>query len=163
MTSATQGISLEAPAKKAATFERPPFAKEVFNKEFRELFDKHPGANRHFIRQFLLTGNIKLAAKQAGLTGVPETEINEKKSVSRVLDENGLGVNHLIGYLHDCVKAETMIRDKHGNVSEGIDLKVRLSAIEMLLKIHGAFDRSRAQVVEGVLDMFEGLDPKAKG
>lgn len=154
---------------KQVTFSRPPFAVEVFTEETKKMFDSRPGYQRHFINQLLKTGDIKLAAQKANIAKQLTNEIDlkqyEQKSASEALGEFGLGVKDVIPHLHDCLKAETLMRDKHGNMHQGVDLKLKLATIELILKLHGVFDKkeSNKPTGQGALDLFEHVDPKVEG
>src|SRR3990167_1736109 len=149
--------------KKKLTFQRPPFANEFFTEENKSLFDAHPAYSRHFIKQYLLTQNLKLSARQAnmnrGLAKV-EGDIEEAKTkdVADLLETHGLGPGELVTYLHDCVKAEGFTKDKHGNVRQTIDLKVRLQAIELILRLTGQMEKKKPVGAQAAVDLFKGIE-----
>lgn len=123
------------------SFKRAPVAEEVFIKEVKDQFNVLPGYARYFVRQFIKNGNLKLAAQQAGLR-VNGDELDSARFVDATdaLNHYGLGLEKLMTYLLDCVEAKTVLRDKHGNMIDTVDLRVRLKALELIFKLRGDFD-----------------------
>lgn len=134
-------------------FERPPFASEVFVKDNEGLFDNLPGQYRHFVRQLIKTGSVSLAAKQAS---VKEVEIKTSDDVGKVMADNGLSVENLMVHLKDCINAETLIKDKHGRIHRGVDLRIKLDALKECFKLLGAYGRTPTKKNE--IDLFEGIE-----
>jgi hypothetical protein len=145
------------------TFERPPFANELFTEEMKKVFDKHPGYSRHFIKQYLITGNIKAAAKAANMSANVDLKESEDRSIKVILDKNGMGPDDLIVHLQDCLKAEGLIRDKHGQMHKTVDLKVKLSTIELILRLRGDIGSKEKpkKGKDGILEMFTNTNPDA--
>lgn len=136
----------EKPQKKSKvpTFARPPMSDELFTAEFKRKFDQAPGWGRHFVEKFIQTGSLELAAKQSNITLKDIDPTNaSKRQFAELLDSHGLSNEDLIVYLHDCVKADTLVRDKHGKLHKVTDLKVRLQALEMIFKLKGSYTEKK--------------------
>lgn len=155
---AEERLTVKNPRIRVPSFSRAPVASEVFTKEAKKAFDAHPANSRKFIAEFLATGNLELAAKASGVKPV---EIAESKSLapSDLLNTHSMTTEDVMVHLRQCLEAKTYIRDKHGNIHEGVDLKVKLSTIEMILKLHGVFSQigKGPQSSSGV-DLFEDVD-----
>lgn len=150
--------------RKTISFERPPFANELFTEEMKKVFDKHPGYSRHFIKEYLLTGNLKLAAKAANMSSLPDLKETQDRAVKDILDKNGMGPDDLIIHLADCLKAEVLLRDKHGQMHKTVDLKTKLQTIELILRIRGDLNTKGkdSKKADGLIEMFSGTNPDAK-
>jgi hypothetical protein len=146
------------------TFERPPFANELFTEEMKKVFDKHPGYSRHFIKQYLLTGNIKAAAKAANMTANVDLGKAEDNTVKSLLDKNGMSPDDIVLHLADCLKAEVLLRDKHGQMHKTVDLKTKLQTIELILRLRGDIGSKEKpkKAADGFLEMFSATNPDAK-
>lgn len=161
----TPQIEVKEPRKKKKrgrpTFERPPFAKEIFTEETKRVFDNLPGKYRHFVKQLIDTGNPQMAAKLSGIKFLESADEPDRQAdVAKLLEQNGLGPDQLIGHLIECVRAEVIIRDKHGNIHNSIDLKTRLQAIEFVFKLNGTFSPKKIEKDnKSLLDMFSSIDP----
>lgn len=149
---------------KKFVFQRPPYANELFTDEYRKIFDSHPAYSRHFIKQYLLTGNLQTAAKQANLgkeLAIAEKHIGKAKDleVRDLLSSHGLGPGDLVMYLLDCVKAEGLIRDKHGVMHKTVDLKVRLEALRLIFQMTGQLERERVESRPALVEeLFKNLE-----
>jgi hypothetical protein len=150
--------------RKTISFERPPFANELFTEEMKKVFDKHPGYSRHFIKEYLLTGNLKAAAKAANISSLPDLKESEDRSVKAILDKNGMGPDDLVVHLADCLKAEVLLRDKHGQMHKTVDLKTKLQTIELILRLRGELNTKgkEKKSSDGLVEMFSSTNPDSK-
>jgi len=150
----------------ALTFARPPFAREIFNKKYAEKFDKLTGAKRQFLKKILEHGDINRAANEVGKVGEMLTEralmsLNPKLNIVDALEKNGVDANCLTTHLVQCLNAEVLKFDKHGNAIQTIDLQIKLKTIEMILKIRGDFDTKQESNItknKEMLELFEDTD-----
>lgn len=152
---------------KEVTFARPPTAKEIFTEDNARLFDSRPGYMRHFVKQYIKSGNLKLAAKQANIAGevgkVVDEESAETRAISVIFDQNGLGDDDLISHLKECLEANVIIRDKHGEVIETKDLRIKMQALDMIFKLKGYFNpKPPVTKKPEEVDLFPEVDPESK-
>jgi hypothetical protein len=149
--------------KAPAVFARPPFANEVFTDEMAKVFNEHPGYSRHFVKQYLLTGNIALAAKQAGIQTSVQLKSAEETSLRSLIDKH-ISPEDIIVHLNECLKADVLIRDKHGNMHKTVDLKIKLQTIELISRLRGDLNQKKqgSEKDKGLVDMFGSTDPESK-
>ena len=149
--------------RKKPIFERPPFASELFTEEMKDVFDKHPGYSRYFIKEYLLTGNLKLAAKKANLQSSVDLSSAETKSIVKMLDDHKMSSEDLMLHLSECLNAESILRDKHGNLHKAVDLKIKLQTIELILRLRGELSKNprKENNSQALIDMFSSLSPEA--
>lgn len=148
---------------KSVSFSRPPLAEEFFTEENKKLWDERPGYVRHFIKQYLTTGNLGLAARQANISkevGVIDEAKGEEREVRELLPQMGLDGASLVAHLKDCLEAQTLIRDKHGNIHEGCDKNLKLKALELIFKLTGQLNPPREKRAENLTELFENTPIK---
>lgn len=149
----------EKKKEKEIVFSRPPFAREVFTEEANKKFDELPGWQRHLIKQILKHGNLKLAAREAGVSTYTNKEIDqtkaENKTVQDALLENGVDSTFIVTHLKDCLEANTIKFDKFGNPQPMVDLKLKLETIKTILQVWGAFDGKKQISSVSPMDLFE--------
>lgn len=155
------------PRSKEVTFARPPFANEIFTDENARKLDTHPGWSRHFIKQYIQTGDLSLAAKQANISKEVEASVDTRlakgETVKEFLSQYKMGAEDLAAALYDCVQATTLMKDKHGRIHKGVDLKTRLQAIELIMKLTGEISpQKKEQKGLPAVDLFSDVDPEKK-
>jgi len=147
---------------KEVVFGRAPIAAETFSDDNKKKFDKLAPKYRHFIKQVINLGDVKLAAKQAkidtsNLPGLAQTN----RDPSQVLTEHKMGVEDVMAYLHDCLVSDTIRFDKHGNLHQTTDLKTRLEAIKLIFQVHGVLDKKHSPNKKkqvAAIDMFDNVE-----
>lgn len=144
------------------TFERPPYAKEIFTEETKKIFDNLPGKYRHFVKQLVQTGNPAQAAKLSGIRSLAPDGEDKQADVADLLKKSGLGPLDLVEYLIECVRAEVVLRDKHGNIHNTVDINTRLKAIEFCFRLNGTFNPKKAEKADTLLELFAATDPESK-
>lgn len=130
-----------ADEKKQVVFSRPVFAHDLLTDEIKKKFDDLPDWSRHLIKRLIDHGSLERAAQEAGVSThvkkMVDVELAKEKSIKEALLEGGLTKNKMVAHLADCIQAETVRYDKHGNPQPGIDLNVKLKALELAFKLSG--------------------------
>ena len=148
------------------TFARPLFAKEIFKNDFKEQYDNKPGWFRHYIAQAVKHGDLKRAALEAqvpeNLGALPELpKINDMK---QAMMAGGIHAERLVKVLGDCLDANLITKDKHGNIVQMRDLKLALRAAELSCKLLGYLDEKKPEKTEKpnkLVELFKDTDPDA--
>lgn len=124
--------------KPLAKFARPPFAKEVFTEENEAKFNSLPGSLRFLVSKIIEHGRLDYAAKAAGLTDSVNSLVDisrlDAKTISEALDESGIDSTFIATEIKQCIKAEVVKTDKHGNFIKLIDIDQKRKALEFVLK-----------------------------
>lgn len=133
-------------------FARPPLAKEVLNKENHEKFDNLRDEEKQLIKNLIVTGNINLAAAKSKYNELVELP---KESVQHTLQRYGMGMDHLMDYLHSCLEAKETRYTHQGMAYEYTNLSLRKETLRLLLELHGAFEKKKSKSKE--IDLFEDV------
>ena len=135
---------------------------KVFSRDAQKRFDSLPGHNRHLVDRILEHGNVQLAAEESGLKAHgQDLDIHEQGGfeMKDLLDSGGLHPVYLVRELKNCLEADTMRKDRHGNFVP--DYKTRLKTIELICKLRGEFDKTPTkQDKVDLIEMFEEKDDK---
>lgn len=154
------------PKKKSVTpitFARPVFATEFFTDDSKKKFDDLPQWQRHLIKRLVDHGDLKKASREAGVSRHVDENIDlklaETKGMVQSLKDGGITTDKLVQALDECLAAESVKVDKHGNPFHFIDLKVKLQTINLICQLRGDFkespDDSNKDKSKGIVDLFE--------
>lgn len=158
---------IDAPAPRKSTkkakevvFARPPFASELLNEDSRKKFDDLPGWQRHLIKQLIAHGNLGRAAKEAGVSRHVSDEVSiktsEEISMRQAFEAAEITPARIAAELMDCLSAQTIRFDKHGNPHKYTDHRVKLKTIEVICQLRGDFVHQKIEEdkTKGILEMF---------
>lgn len=154
--------------KRAVSFSRPPYAKEVLTDDGEANFNKLPGWQRHLIKRIVDHGDLRRAAREAGVSAYVNKTVDidsgEKKTIAQALNEGGLTNDLLVSHLKECMEANTIKFDKHQNPLNVTDLALRLKTIELVLKLKGAFQEAmnKTAPTQPAEELFEDTDLSGK-
>lgn len=151
-------------------FARASFAEEVFTKENENKFNDLPAWQRHLIKRVIDHGNLDLAAKEANVSRHVKDVVDQKRvdelSAEQVLNQNGLSFEKLIPHIRECLDAQGMRLDKHGNVVSFTDLKMKLATIDMIFKLTGMYPDKPKKIrdkEEDTEELFSDIDVENSG
>jgi len=147
--------------KKLPVFERAPYSEELFTDDYKKIFDSHPAHARHFIKQYLLSGSIAVAAKNSNLQTTVTELHGDQRTVAEILNQNQLSAEDLVLSLKSCIEANTIMRDNKGNIHHGVNLQVRLAALRLAFLLHGHLSDTTQRsknLVQSALELFEKPD-----
>jgi len=124
---------------KEIVFQRAPFAQEIFTEDGTKKFNNLNGWVRQIVKRTVESGDLKRAIKEAGdLSDLPA--LPQETSMKKALLDQGIDATSLVCDLKECLEATYVSKDKHGNFVEAKDLKLKLKAVDMVMKIMGAYD-----------------------
>lgn len=130
------------------SFSRAPFAHELLTDETQKRFNELPGWERHFIRRVIDHGDLARAAHEAGVSRhakeIVDLKAADKKTMVEALEQGGLTPGVLVTYLMECVEAKTQIVDKHRNIVPGVNLALRLKALELIFHLRGDLQKKKS-------------------
>jgi hypothetical protein len=125
-------------------YSQAPHSEELKEKGMMEKYDHLPAWQRHMIYRMIEHGDMAKAADEAGVSKHVSRNVDQTK-VSRLtladaLEKGGVDAEFIITHIMDCLEGETIKLDGKGNPIKLKDLRVKLSAIELLCKIRGDFE-----------------------
>ncbi len=147
----------------SVSFSRPPSSKEVMaDAEYQKRFDELQGRERHLIKRILDHGDLKRAAKEAGLRSSVGTDLQRKlanqKDIRQALAGGGIDSDSLVYHLMDCLEANTTRFDKHGNPIQFVDHNLKLKTLETIFKLRGDYEKGKTSDSKPAVDLFEDTD-----
>jgi hypothetical protein len=142
--------------KEVPTFERAPFANQVFTDYAKKKFNHFPEHTRKFISELVNHGNVTRAAESAGLKeqySQVDLTYKHEQPILEAMRDHGVTPSLLVRHLMECLEATEVYLDKKGNPVKKTDLRMKLKALEMILKLRGDF--GDVEKVNNTTDVWE--------
>lgn len=146
------------------TFERPPYANEVWTQDGKQKFDRLQGWQRHFVKRIVEHGNWQMAARESNVENyVPNFPkgAQSKVTITAALENIGIDANFLAAHLRECIEAKVIRLDKNGNpIPDCVDLRLKLKAIEFTCRLLGYMDPNdeTGRPNDNLIDLFRADD-----
>ena len=143
---------------------------EKISAKWKKEFDEKPAWQRQFIDSVVKTGDFAEAAKTAGVSTYVsknvDLKIGNKQTIQMELIRGGLDATAMVEHIKECLNAETIRTDRHGNTTPFVDLKLKLETLKLVAKMHGFLDEERPEKIlekkMDAIDLFQDVDENTK-
>jgi len=144
------------------TFKRAPLSQEILNTKAKQTkFDSLPEWQRQFVSELVTKGDFKKAAEESQISHYVKKSMKEEwkraNSLVTALNDHGVDAKYVAKKLKDCLDAEVLKFDKNGKPHTLVDFRVRIKALEMMIKIMQSKDDSEDPAEDAEL-LFQDVD-----
>mgnify|MGYP001594159898 FL=1 len=136
------------------TFEKAPEVEEIVSGPMQKLLSKHSAQQRTFVKNYILSGDIKAACKAANISSFGAGTLEVHKDIESILVSEGITPRFLIQKMKEILENKTVKMDKNGNMFELRDYPSMIKVISLLFSMF-KFSEDKAP-----LDLFKNINIK---
>jgi hypothetical protein len=148
-------------SKKEIVFARPVYSAELLTEENRKKFDGLPAWQRHLVKRVIEHGDLERAAQEAGVATYVKKSVDPERikqvTIREALEKGGLTSEAMVAHIQDCLDAEVIRLDKHGNPIKTKDMKLKLETLKFVAELRGDFEKNKEtdKPARGTEELFD--------